>query len=257
MATYPTNAQSAGVALQYQPHALGNHGFQSHQQGALMQNLTSFQNHQNGYPVDGSESAHSPHTPQPNLMIHNHPTQQVAVVNVGVPAPKLDPGATPRLESALRCLYATLSLSIPIYILQITTLFEPGGSLWILPIALMFTIIFSSTVIMVTFRDRARMHPNSTKAPPTLPAICRLPTLVCGFLVAVLWIVALGIMIFTMRVTIALSPYPEDIPLLSIIIGCVEVFFVVAQICLLSAFGRLGEVERKHAKQYVTAVIVV
>ncbi|KAH6890832.1 hypothetical protein BKA70DRAFT_1441489 [Coprinopsis sp. MPI-PUGE-AT-0042] len=162
MSTYPTgNPQSPEVVLQYPPQAPDNRSYASPQ----LQNSTTFQSHTNA-----PQSNYSPYTPQQNLMTHNHPTQnyQVAGVDAGAPQ-KLDPGATPRLESALRCLYATLSFSIPIYILQITTLFEPGGSLWLLPVALMATLIFSSTVVMVTFRDRARMYPNSTKPPPALP----------------------------------------------------------------------------------------
>ncbi|KAH6907331.1 hypothetical protein BKA70DRAFT_1285485 [Coprinopsis sp. MPI-PUGE-AT-0042] len=124
----------------------------------------------------------------------------------------------------------------------------------------MFTLIFSSTVVMVTFRDRARMHPNSTKAPPTLPAICRLPTIISCFLIVVLWIVALGLMIFTMVVLggslylgyeYSSSSFYGAVATIATIIGSVEAICVVAQIGLLLAVGILGAVERKHAKRYI------
>jgi hypothetical protein len=176
--------------------------------------------------------------------------------NANAPAAKLSPGTTPRLEHALKCLYATLSLSIPIYILQITTIFQPVGSLWILPANLMFTVIFSSTLVMVTFRDRARMHSDSTKSPPTLPALCRLPTLIVCFLIVVLWIAALAIMLLAMIVlsgsyTLVLGVVER----VGVAIGSIEVVFVIAQIGLLLAIGILGVLERKHAKAHLRASV--
>jgi hypothetical protein len=155
-----------------------------------------------------------------------------------LPAAKMDPGATPRLKSILKCLYATLSVSIPMYALQITGLIEPFGSFWTSPIALMFTLIFSSTVVIVTFRDRARMHPDSTKPPPALPAPCRLPTIIICFFIVLVWIGALGVLAFISY-------------LFTTVIAIVEIIFILAQIGLLLAVGILGSLERRDMKRAI------
>ncbi|KAH6897969.1 hypothetical protein BKA70DRAFT_1437891 [Coprinopsis sp. MPI-PUGE-AT-0042] len=146
--------------------------------------------------------------PQQHPVVHRAQGFQLAGAIAATPArkPRLDPGATPRLESALKCLYATLSFSIPINIIQITTVWHPIKSYWLSPITSMFTIIFSSTLIMVTFRDRARLHPSSTKCPPKLPALCRLPTILFCFLIVVLWMCAVAFIVFNMYSDIV-DPY--------------------------------------------------
>jgi hypothetical protein len=249
MATYQVNDRSTPpVTLPYQPQS----------QGTLPQVPPVFQYQPQRYPVNvqGSQSAYSPYHPQNNHLAHNYQTSETQSVGLAPNPGQLDPGATPRLEHALHCLYATLSISIPIYILQITTLFEPFGSLWIVPVILMFTLIFSSTVAMVTFRDRARMHPNSRKPPPMLPAICRLPTIIFCFLIVVVWLVGLAMIISNMVLldgVVILVSYYRFPGMLWVILGSLETVCILAQMGLLLAIGILGAVERKHAKRHLRA----
>ncbi|KAH6890828.1 hypothetical protein BKA70DRAFT_1326864, partial [Coprinopsis sp. MPI-PUGE-AT-0042] len=106
--------------------------------------------------------------------------------------------------------------------------------------------------ICAGFRDRALLHPNSTKAPPTLPVICRLPlpTIIFCFIIVIICICAAGTTIFRM-VVFRTRLYPDFVNLytLGTTIGGIEAVCITRHIGLLLAVGLLGAVEGKHANK--------
>lgn len=211
-----------------------------------------------GYPPPAGDSGSAgPLPPRYTAIGMPHPQEAAPSMEALPKASKntMDPGATPRLESILRQLYASLSICIAIYLLgQAPRLVLLSLS----PFCLLFTIIFASVMIMVTFRDRARLHPKSIKAPPQMPALCRLPSIITCFVIAVLWIVSLGLTILSFiiaRPATSTESETEGIPLSAFISAGIGALFSASQIGLLMSVGIIAARERASLRKQKRASI--
>jgi hypothetical protein len=202
------------------------------------------------YPMENQGGQANPsayYPPQPSPVIHLTPVFQPSDGTNAVrtsQARPMDPRPSRRLRSALKCLYATLSFSIPIHVFQLTRLWPPIKSYWLAPISSMLTIIFSSTIIMVTLRDLARW------SSPRLPALCRIPTILSSLLIAILWMCSTA---FTVKSMVAVILWPQrslswddDRPSGDPILGSIQGACEAAQIGLLLAVAFKGSVERHY-----------
>lgn len=192
-----------------------------------------------------------------------------------IPPPPLPPKAptdlsyTRPIEYSLRCLYTTLAVSIFMFIIEMTPWCQPMFSLWFFPTGYLLTVTFSSAVIMVTFRDRARfqrknwssMHPVT----PPLPAVCKKEVIVPCFLLVTYWMVTDALVLWlkiTGRVWNIVGsltrhtylPPNDDTYSVVLILGLVEAVCVAGQVGLLLAVGIMGAMERKKAKRALKAL---
>lgn len=186
------------------------------------------------------------HTPIPQVVVMQAPP---------APPPK---DALPnlnysrRVKFSLRCLYASLSLCIPIHVLQMTPWCAPEASWWLFPIGNTLTITFSTVVTLVIFRDRARLIRGSTtssSSKPKLPALCKLSTLVPCFLLFSYW-VFFTTLVFSFRWTILarqLTPRPgrSNFGEGYLVFPFIELVFIAGQCGVLLAVGIMGSQERK------------
>lgn len=170
-----------------------------------------------------------------------------------VPPPNLN--YTRRIKFSLRCLYASLSLCIPIYILQMTPWCAPIVSWWLFPVGNMLTITFSAVVTLVIFRDRARSKrvPTTSSSTPKLPALCKLSILIPCFLLVGYWIFT-GLLVFSFRYT---NMAPLEVPAVPWersyqiyrVFPFVELVFLAGQIAVLLAIGVMGAQERTELRR--------
>ena len=96
---------------------------------------------------------------------------------------------------------------------------------------------------MVTFRDRARLHPDSKRVAPSVPVLCQLPAIVACFINVVFWAASAALLIMSAIYSLTISE-----TVLVGIMATIELAFVLAQMGVLLAVGILAVKERRSLK---------
>ena len=94
---------------------------------------------------------------------------------------------------------------------------------------------------MVTFRDRARLHPDSKRTAPSIPVLCQLPAIIACFINVVFWAASAALLIMSAIFSLTFSE--------SVLIGImatIELAFVLAQMGVLLAVGILARSEERR-----------
>ncbi|KAJ3519718.1 hypothetical protein NMY22_g13075 [Coprinellus aureogranulatus] len=150
------------------------------------------------------------------------------------------------------------SLARAIVTLAFSLVFLGTMSLFISPASVILTLAYTITLLSLSARDRKRyaaVNPSSTAdlsqplhpTTSTLPSVCRLPAIICGFLLAALWLAC-----FIVEMLLAIITSYRAIRGAGLLaVSYVELAFQAGQIGVLIALNVLCAKERRALRKAV------
>jgi len=158
---------------------------------------------------------------------------------------------SPRSGHILRCIYASLGLLFPIFLV----IHLPYGGLigfWTASLGFVFTIVYGTTLPIITYQTRlaiAQRAATNGQQPPAgkfahpVPPLCRLPAIAAASIIALTWGAALGLTLA--QSVFGLIRSVDRAFYIAPIFGIVQAVFAAVQLALWLAVAGLAVRERR------------